>query len=121
MKLNQKLAGELFMRCRFAADNAHIEHLLTKNHARHLALGGFYEALPALADRFAEAAQGCCGARLVFEGAFVKKPEAEKVLAELRGWIEQHRADICEASHLQNIVDEIVELIDSTSYKLSLG
>ena len=40
------------------------------------------------------------------------------MLKELRAWIQGNRKAIVPDSHLQNIIDEIVALIDQTTYKV---
>lgn len=119
MKVDLKLGGELFVRMRFCADNAHVEHLRTESFARHQALGQFYEDIVKLADRFAEAAQGAAGARLAFDGTFAWAKSMELALAELKRWIEQNSAALTRESHLLNILDEIKAEIDTTTEHLT--
>ena len=50
--------GEFILTLLHAATNAHILHLRSRSFAEHSALGEFYQALPDLADKLAEAIQG---------------------------------------------------------------
>ena len=117
--INLKLAGELFMRLRHAATNAHVEHLTTTIFARHNALGSFYDDIVELADDFAEAAQGAANAtRLEYDNVpFVFNPVVENWAGNLRAWIIQ--TPITDASELLNIIDEIKQRIDKLVDNLS--
>ena len=50
--------GEFILTLLHAVTNTHILHLRSKSYAEHMALGAFYEALPALVDEVAESIQG---------------------------------------------------------------
>ena len=52
-----KFLGMLFL----ARDVAHSAHLNTRSYAKHQALGGFYDEIIDLADKFAEMYQGKYG------------------------------------------------------------
>ena len=112
-------AAELITRCFHARTLAHIFHLKTRSYAQHVALQGFYDGIIPLVDSFAETYQGCC--ELIEDyplRQFQSFETPEKLLAVLYNWIDDNRADISDESHIQNIIDEIQSLIDSTQYKL---
>ena len=102
-------------------DMAHKAHLSTDSYAQHMALGGFYDSIIALADSFAEAWMGRNGKRLT-DIPMLKNPTGDiaKVLKVHLEIIEETR-DFCgDDSTLNNIVDEIIALYLSTLYKLTL-
>ncbi len=111
-----------FIGCMFLArDVAHSVHLNTRSFAKHKALGGFYDDVIDLADKFAEAYQGRHGliGPISLHSAR-KTSNIVEFLEDSLKEIEDMRYKVCDKSDsaLQNIVDEIVALYLSTLYKL---
>lgn len=113
-----KMCGAYVMKLMHSRTNAHIQHLQTKSYAAHVALAGYYEGVVDLIDRFVEAYQGVYGIEANYPSGYSMEKDPVKMLTDLRGWIERNRADVTDAEELQNVVDETLELIDSTLYKL---
>ena len=111
------LIGHLFL----ARDVTHSVHLNTRSYAKHKALGGFYDNVIDLADKFAEAYQGRHGliGPISLHSAR-KTSNITEFLEDSLKEIEDMRYKVCDKSDsaLQNIIDEIVELYLSTLYKL---
>lgn len=99
---------------------AHVFHLQTKSYSQHRALQDYYEDIDDLVDSLVESYQGQFGIIENYNFTKIEKYESvEKVISyfeSLMSMIEQNREGL--PSHLQNIVDTIVELITSTLYKL---
>jgi hypothetical protein len=111
-----------FIGCMFLArDVAHSVHLNTRSFAKHKALGGFYDNVIDLADKFAEAYQGRHGliGPISLHSAR-KTSNITEFLEDNLKEIEDARYKVCDKSDtaLQNIIDEIVGLYLSTLYKL---
>jgi hypothetical protein len=111
-----------FIGCMFLArDVAHSVHLNTRSFAKHKALGGFYDDVIDLADKFAEAYQGRHGliGPISLHSAR-KTSNIVEFLEDSLKEIEDMRYKVCDKSDsaLQNIIDEIVGLYLSTLYKL---
>jgi hypothetical protein len=108
------------MRLFHARTAAHILHLKTRSFAAHKALNEFYDALPDLADTLAETYQGQYGLIDEFPPRYIPQSEPLDMLDGLRAYIQENRCCACDKkdTHLQNIIDEIVALIDQTTYKL---
>jgi hypothetical protein len=104
-----------------ARDVAHSVHLNTRSFAKHKALGGFYDDVIDLADKFAEAYQGRHGliGPISLHSAR-KTSNITEFLEDSLKEIEDMRYKVCDKSDsaLQNIIDEIVGLYLSTLYKL---
>lgn len=101
----------------------HVAHWATDSFSQHMALGEFYEGLSDLMDTFVEQYQGYYGKRL--KVAIDKCDLQADVAGELEShmeWIEKHRYQVCEKSEtaLQNTIDEIVKLYQTTIYKLRM-
>jgi len=111
-----------FIGCMFLArDVAHSVHLNTRSFAKHKALGGFYDDVIDLVDKFAEAYQGRHGliGPISLHSAR-KTSNIVEFLEDSLKEIEDMRYKVCDKSDtaLQNIIDEIVELYLTTLYKL---
>lgn len=101
----------------------HLMHLSTRSFAAHKALNEFYDGVLDLADSLAEAFQGSYGIISNYSfsecGTAIDLESPIEFLAQLSGFISNSRFQLRAGdTHLQNIIDEIVTLIDSTTYKL---
>lgn len=116
------MEADQFVGILFAARTlAHIEHLKTRNYARHVALGDFYGAVGDLADTFAEQYQGRYKKLLdVPVITSSRKTDVVRLLQSHVDWIESNRFKVCDKTEtaLQNVIDEVVGLYQSTIYKL---
>jgi len=101
-----------------SATVTHFMHLQTKSFAQHMALGEYYDAIVELADKWAEAYQGCYDLITNYPKDFHLATEPVKYLTQIKDFVDDIRKDLPEESQLQNIVDEIADQIDSTLYKL---
>lgn len=111
--------GEFIALLFMARDITHREHLKTRSYAQHMALGAFYPAIIEFADSLAEAYQGCEGKLITIP--YVKNTATGSVDSILKShleWIEKNRKKLSDESSIQNIIDEIVGLYQSTLYKL---
>jgi hypothetical protein len=111
-------AGELIMRCFHARTLSHVQHLQTKSFAAHKALNEFYDGIIPLVDSFAEAYQGEYGLIEDYPTEFEYVEDPLEMIDALVSWIDVNRDEVSDDTYLQNIIDEIVELIRSTQYKL---
>jgi hypothetical protein len=94
-----------------AAVKAHIMHWMTKSYAQHMALGDLYDGLPDLIDSVVEQYIGKYGVPPF------KDEDPVAFAQELSSFIATYR-DFCEDSEIQNDIDAIASLVDSTMYKL---
>jgi len=98
--------------------NAHFMHLQTKSYSEHKALGRYYEAVIDLADRWAETYQGCYSVIDSYPSDFHIAKVPLTYIEKIKDFVDGIRKVLPDDSQLQNIIDEIVELLDSTCYKL---
>lgn len=101
-----------------SATVTHFMHLQTKSFAQHMALGEYYDAIVELADKWAEAYQGCYDIITNYPKDFHLATDPVKYLMQIKDFVDDIRKDLPSESQLQNIVDEIADQIDSTLYKL---
>ena len=101
-----------------AVTNTHLLHLGTRSFSVHSALGEYYNALNELVDTFAEAYQGKYGLIEGYNAKYSLPPAPLEYLIGICDYIKATRADLPQDSELQNLVDEIASLTDSTIYKL---
>jgi len=101
-----------------SATNAHFMHLQTDSYAKHKALQKYYESIVDLADTYAEVYQGCYEVIKAYPAEFVLAKDPLKFMTAMKDFVEDIRSELPKETQLQNIVDEICSLIDSTLYKL---
>lgn len=117
-----KKAAEFIMRSFHARTSAHVLHLQTSSYAEHVALQTFYEELIPLVDSFAEAyigENGKFGSFSLRYAGYLLPSTSKKLMSTYISWIEENRKEICESSHCQNVLDEILSLAYSTKYKIT--
>lgn len=97
----------------------HIYHLKSRSYAQHKALAAYYEGVGDIIDSLIEAYQGKYG---LVENYILDAGEmpatALEYMISLSEFVKTARADFVQDSELQNTIDEIASLIDSTIYKL---
>ena len=102
-------------------NQAHVFHLQTKSYAEHIALNGYYDAVVPLFDGIVESYQGKYGIIKNFKTFKVEQyRNGKKTISyfqRLLDIIEENR-DSVEDSSIQNQIDTVQELINSTIYKL---
>lgn len=99
---------------------AHIFHLQTTSFAQHKALNEYYDEIIGLVDGFIESYQGRYGILRGYSSPAVFKEDDQtiKYFEALNKYVETTRERLPQDSYLQNQVDEIVALVESTVYKL---
>ena len=115
----QSPAGEFFATLLHAATIAHQLHLQTRSFAQHKALDEFYKELPGLVDDVVESYQGKYGLVTDYPFEFdldTKSPE--KFLSDLSQFVTEERSRVAKDSEIQNDIDAIQSLINSTIYKI---
>jgi DNA-binding ferritin-like protein len=117
----EDLLTELVMDLLHSATITHIMHWQTTSYAQHVALGEFYSEIPELIDAVIEAYQG---KNNVILNKYPVETESYEDLTPLN-YLEYLNQELYEGrgmfgddSEIQNLVDSIAELIDSTIYKL---
>ena len=99
----------------------HIFHLQTKSYAEHKALQGYYEGIDALVDGLIESYQGKYDVITQYNSVknedYKSNEQVIKYFKVLDTMIEKNRNGVKE-SFIQNQIDTVQELINSTVYKL---
>jgi hypothetical protein len=111
-----------FVQCLLhSVTNAHILHFQSLSYSQHMALGAYYDEVSNLVDGFVEAFQGKYGLLTNYKADY-ELPATEPVayLTYLKDEVETLRRmqGFPQDSELQNEVDTIANLINSTLYKL---
>jgi len=102
-------------------EQAHAFHLTTNSYAQHKALQNYYEGIVPLLDSWAEAYMGKYGRlkRITMNKRYMSDPK--KARAYFKSLIARIRlVKLPKDSYLKNIQDEIIALIRSTMYMLTL-
>jgi hypothetical protein len=99
----------------------HTLHLQTDSFSEHMALNGYYDGIGDLVDGLVESFQGKYGIIGGYTSYDIEGHKSTdttiKYLQGLCGKVEGLR-DCCEDSYIQNQIDTVCELINSTLYKL---
>jgi DNA-binding ferritin-like protein len=111
--------GDFILTLLHSATNAHILHFKTKSYAQHMALATFYEEMPDLVDELVEAIQGLTGELIEFPADYYTPAStALEEMQDLKEYIKQGRIQLPSESEIQNLVDEIAALVNTTLYKI---
>lgn len=98
----------------------HIFHLQTPSYAAHVALGAYYDEIVDLADGLVESFQGRYGIVRGYTSpaSFKEDNQVIPYFEALSKYVETARKTITQDSYIQNEIDNVVGLIESTKYKL---
>ena len=101
-----------------SATNTHFFHWSTDSYSKHIALGEYYDGIVELTDSFAEAYMGKYGKFTTFPSVYHQPKDPLKYLESLQNFVSDARQDLPQDSDLQNLIDGIADLINTTTYKL---
>lgn len=119
--MNQSIVGEFIGTLLHSGTIAHFKHLMTTNYAQHKALQKYYEEIIDAADTIAEALQGCEGEIITGYPMMFGNTDSSPLeyLTSIRDYVIANREAISEYSNIQNEIDAVMTLLDSTIYKLT--
>jgi hypothetical protein len=112
---------EIVCRLLHSQTQVHVFHLQTKSYSEHKALQGYYEGIDALVDGLIESYQGKYGILTDYKTYDMEQySNGKKTITYFKGLLKviDDSRDSVEDSYLQNQIDTIQELINSTVYKL---
>ena len=101
-----------------SATNTHFFHWSTDSYAKHKALAKYYDGVVGLTDQFAESYMGKYGKFNAFPSVYHQPKDPIRYMESLQNFVKEARQDLPQDPELQNIIDEIAGLINSTAYKL---
>jgi hypothetical protein len=101
-----------------SATNTHFFHWSTDSYAKHKALAKYYDSIIDLTDAFAESYMGKYGKFTSFPSVYHQPKDPIRYMESLQSFVKEARQDLPQDSELPNIIDEIADLINSTTYKL---
>lgn len=122
--METKLAAEFIGTLLHSATVTHFMHLQTEgegSYARHAAIAAYYDGIVHLVDGLAESIQGAYDVILAPYPASFVTPGLEPLeyITALQGYVREARKDLPQDSEIQNEVDSIATLLNSTRYKLA--
>jgi hypothetical protein len=113
-------AAEFFKTLLDAVTAAHLLHLRSRSFSQHSALGSFYSELEELTDGLIEAYLGKYGILDNYpDGPSLPTGQPIPFVTALSNYVRNTRGAVSSDSELQNEIDTIQKLIDSTLYKLT--
>lgn len=99
----------------------HTLHLQTESYPEHMALNGYYTGISDLIDGLVESYQGKYGIIKGYKSMDLQEwKSTEDTVKYMNGLCEkvEELRDCCKDSYIQNQIDTVCELINSTTYKL---
>ena len=112
--------GEFFLKLLHASTNGHLLHLQTKSYSEHKALQGYYEGLPDAVDTIIEQYQGAYQVIVEYPNMYEPpKADALQEVTSIRDFIVANRSVVGPYTSLQNEVDNLLSIVESTMYKLT--
>lgn len=119
-QMDKNCCGEFIGNLLHSATITHFMHLKTTSYATHVALGTYYDEIVDLVDGLAEAIQGCYGELIDNYPTMFANVTGEPLnyLEMLKDYVSDNRQNMPQESNIQNEIDTIATLIDSTIYKL---
>ena len=116
----QVTIGEFLLKLLHAATNGHILHLQTKSYSEHKALQGYYEKLPDAVDAIIEQYQGAYQIIIQYPSGYeAPKADALQEITYIRDFIVANRAVVGDYTSIQNEVDALLSIVETTMYKLT--
>lgn len=121
--MDKKAIAEFIATLLHSATVAHFKHLQVTgpgSYAAHKALAGYYEEIPGLVDTVAESIQGWFGEIITeYPTSFENNSQQPlEYIESLKVYVEESRYYLPDASEIQNEIDAIATLLNSTAYKL---
>jgi hypothetical protein len=118
---NKAITGQFISTLLASRTQAHIFHLQTPSFAAHKALNEYYEEIVDIVDGIVESYQGKYGIITGYGNVALQEYQScEGIIAyftTLCMYVEKSRQMLCQDSYIQNQIDEVVALINSTIYK----
>lgn len=119
MQQDPRIKGAEFVaRCRAAATAMHFVHLTTSSYSEHIATQEFYEGVIPLMDAVAEDMIGRFGKFEAFPNVKESSQISLQIVGNLTKWLDANRALMGEFSEIQNGIDGVLSLSNSTAFKL---
>ena len=122
-QMEKSVVAEFIGTLLHSATITHFMHLQAQGEgsfAKHMALGTYYDEIVDLVDGLAETIQGCYEEIIApYPNMFANvSGDALQYMRMLREYVSDNRQNMPQMSNIQNEIDTIVSLIDSTIYKL---
>ena len=104
-----------------AVSGAHKLHLQATTYSKHVAMGALYEGLQGVADSLAEEYMGCYGFIASYpDDNTATGTDAIAYVQALCEYVCSQRVVMGDDSQIQNSIDAIVSLLNTTLYKLKV-
>ena len=112
---------EMVSKLRFSVEQTQVYHWQSQSYSEHIALNEYYDGIPDIVDGIVESYQGKYGIQKgyrLFEVRDYSTPEEViNFLKQLDEDVEMLRQSIKE-TYIQNQIDNVLQLIETTVYKL---
>lgn len=104
-----------------SATLTHLMHFKSKSYSEHVALSAYYDEIPELVDGLVESIQGAYQTIIDPYPAMFGNGNNDDPLAymiSLRNYVRDYRQQMPQDSEIQNEIDNVANLLNTTVYKL---
>lgn len=104
-----------------SATLTHLMHFKSKSYSEHVALGAYYDEIPELIDGLVESIQGAYETIIDPYPAMFGNGNNDDPLAymiSLRNYVRDYRQQMPQDTEIQNEIDNVANLLNTTVYKL---
>ena len=118
--MDNQLIGTFVSTLLHSATLTHLMHFKTLSYSEHVALAAYYDAIPDLVDGLVESIQGAYEVIIEPYPSMFRTGDAEPLeyMISLRNYVRDYRGEMPQNSEIQNEIDNVANLLNTTVYKL---
>jgi hypothetical protein len=118
--MDNQLIGTFVSTLLHSATLTHLMHFKTLSYSEHVALAGYYDLIPDLVDGLVESIQGAYEVIIEPYPSMFGTGDAEPLayMISLRNYVRDYRGEMPQDNEIQNEIDNVANLLNTTVYKL---
>ena len=118
--MDNQLIGTFVSTLLHSATLTHLMHFKTLSYSEHVALAGYYDSIPDLVDGLVESIQGAYEIIIEPYSSMFRTGDAEPLayMISLRDYVRDYRGEMPQDNEIQNEIDNVANLLNTTVYKL---
>jgi hypothetical protein len=118
--MDNQLIGTFVSTLLHSATLTHLMHFKTLSYSEHVALAGYYDSIPDLVDGLVESIQGAYEVIIEPYPSMFRTGDAKPLayMISLRDYVRDYRGEMPQDNEIQNEIDNVANLLNTTVYKL---
>jgi hypothetical protein len=118
--MDNQLIGTFVSTLLHSATLTHLMHFKTLSYSEHVVLAGYYDEIPDLVDGLVESIQGAYEVIIEPYPSMFRTGDAEPLayMISLRDYVRNYRGEMPQDNEIQNEIDNVANLLNTTVYKL---